>query len=70
MAKKLKLTKLTVSNLDRVRSGIGECACEAPPPTGQSWNAAWNINHHTALTQCIPWCPQSVQSPVCAIDDI
>lgn len=34
MNKKLKLTKLTVTNLQRVKGGKPLCACIYPPPGG------------------------------------
>jgi hypothetical protein len=42
--KKLKLTKLTVVNLQRVKGGRPDCACEWTVGNGQ-----WNHDHWTAV---------------------
>ncbi len=47
MNKKLKLTKLTVANLDRVKGGRPECACELTAGDGQ-----FNYDHFTIIS-CI-----------------
>lgn len=49
MNKKLKLTKLTVANLDRVKGGRPPCACD--------WllqNGAYNRDHFTLWTCANP----------------
>lgn len=48
--KKLKLTKLTVANLDRVKGGRPPCACEWTAGNGQ-----FNYDHVTIIS-CIV-CP-------------
>lgn len=54
MNKKLKLTRLTVANLERVKGGKTLCACLYPPPGGCHEGA--NIRDggvHTAIkTAC------------------
>jgi len=45
--KKLKLTKLTISNLDRVKGGRPPCACEWTAGNGQ-----FNLENYTFIS-CI-----------------
>jgi len=52
MNKKLKLTKLTVANLDRVKGGRPPCACQWTTNDG-----AFNRDHVTFT--CFP-CPITV----------
>lgn len=55
MNKKLKLTKLTVANLDRVKAGKFLCACDI-----QLGNGAFNRDHptiQTCMNPCISITP-------------
>lgn len=68
MPKKLKLTKLTIANLDRVTGGKPYCYCENDPYG--SPNAAFNRDAGTQLTVCVPTCveptcPIVSECPVC-----
>ncbi|NIM17781.1 MAG: hypothetical protein GTO45_37875 [Candidatus Aminicenantes bacterium] len=51
MNKKLKLTKLTVANLDRVKGGTKECACQ--------WTTGDGVQNKENLTKvtCVRPCP-------------
>lgn len=53
MKKKLKLTKLTVANLNRIKGGKPKCYCDFVLNNGQ-----YNQNYWTApiRTLCIPTC--------------
>ncbi len=52
MSKKLKLTKLTVSHLDRVKAGdIIQCFCIIYPGGGS--NQACNENGHPSILETI-----------------
>jgi hypothetical protein len=53
MNRKLKLNKLTVSNLDRVKGGveIPPCGC----PYGHPEQGAYNLEHHSI--SCYLTCP-------------
>jgi hypothetical protein len=47
--KKLKLTKLTVANLQRVKGGIDLCKCDI-----NQGNGAWNRDHPTiSVVVCV-----------------
>ncbi|MDQ1353163.1 MAG: hypothetical protein QG657_3469 [Acidobacteriota bacterium] len=52
MKKKLKLTKLTIANLDRIKGGNVFCAC----PDNNPRLAAYDYNVHHTLPTCIV-CP-------------
>lgn len=53
MKKKLKLTKLTIANLDRIKGGDIQCAC----PYNQPALAAADYNFHHTISVCAPLCP-------------
>jgi hypothetical protein len=57
--KKLKLTKLTVANLDRVKGGITHCACQWT--TGDGVPNKLNLSNVT----CVDPCPVLVSEPGC-----
>lgn len=61
MPKKLKLTKLTIANLDRVTGGRPPCYCEFDP--FGSPNAAFNKEARTEFTVCFPTCVE-VSCPI------
>jgi len=61
MKKKLKLTKLTVANLNRVTGGKPPCYCEADP--FGSPNGVFNRDNGTVLTICFPTCVE-VSCPI------
>ena len=46
--KRLKLTKLTISNLDRLKGGYFLCACDV-----NLNNGAWNRDHHQTEETCL-----------------
>jgi hypothetical protein len=56
MKRKLKLTKLTVSNLDSVKGGVDFPECGCPYTDPQQGAYVYNINHTitctAAKTQC------------------
>ncbi|HLP47082.1 MAG TPA: hypothetical protein VK186_09545 [Candidatus Deferrimicrobium sp.] len=52
MKRKLKLTKLTIADLDRVKGGIHECGCLYTDPT----NAVNNYNLARTISLCAPFC--------------
>jgi hypothetical protein len=57
--KKLKLTKLTVANLDRVKGGSIECACQWTTGDG-----VYNMENITKVT-CVNPCPVLFTEPGC-----
>jgi hypothetical protein len=57
--KKLKLTKLTVANLDRVKGGSIECACH--------WTTGDGVHNMEILTKftCKNPCPVPISEDLC-----
>jgi hypothetical protein len=47
--KKLKLTKLTVANLDRLKGGTDPCACQ--------WTTGDGVNNMMSKVTCVNPCP-------------
>jgi len=56
MKRKLKLTKLTISNLDSVKGGIDspECGCLYTDPQQAAYN--YNLNHTITCVSCLVAC--------------
>jgi hypothetical protein len=52
MKKKLKLTKLTIANLDRVKGGAPLCACPYTEPRLAQHD--YNLKHTISCAPC-PW---------------
>lgn len=52
MKRKLKLTKLTIADLDRAKGGVGFCGCLYTNPQ----QAAYNYDVVHTISVCAPLC--------------